>query len=91
MFKTDTDAKIFQKVTAKFGYYDEISEETYLGLTEEDFRTSPFRRYASSQEDVMNADQLQLSIQHFAQLNSTVDVTTTVYRNEVNRNWYKLD
>lgn len=91
MFKTDADARVFQKITAKIGYYDERSDETYLGLTESDFRNSPFRRYASSQEDVMNADQIQLSLQHFAQLSSNVDVITTVYQNEVNRNWYKLD
>lgn len=91
MYKTDSDAKVFQKVTAKIGYYDEISEETYLGLTEEDFRVSPFRRYASSQNDVMVADQLQFSLQHFAQVSSTIDLTTTIYRNEVKRNWYKLD
>ncbi len=91
MFKTDSDAKVFQKVTGKIGYYDEISEETYLGLSEEDFRVSPFRRYASSQNDVMEADQLQLSLQHFAQLSSSIDITTSLYKNEVNRNWYKLD
>ncbi len=91
MFKTDSDAKVFQKVTGKIGIYDEISEETYLGLSEEDFRVSPFRRYASSQNDVMEADQLQLSLQHFAQLSSSIDITTSLYRNEVNRNWYKLD
>lgn len=91
MIKTDNDASVFQKLEAKIGYYDERSDETYLGLTETDFDRTPYRRYAASQEDVMNADQTQLSLRHFAQLNSSIDITTTLYHNVFNRNWYKLD
>ncbi len=91
MVKTDNDAAVFQKLEAKIGYYDEQSDETYLGLTESDFNITPYRRYAASQEDVMKADQVQLSLRHFAQLNDNIDLTTTIYRNEFNRNWYKLD
>ncbi len=91
MLKTDADAARFQKLEAKIGYYDERSDETYLGLTEADFERTPYRRYAASQEDVMKADQKQLSLRHFAQLSANIDITTTLYHNEFNRNWYKLD
>ena len=89
-FNTDHDASIFQSLEFKAGYYDELSNETYLGLTERDFGRSPNRRYAASQRDVMNADHSQLMVRHFLRPSSRFDVTTTVYRNEFSRNWYKL-
>lgn len=91
MLRTDTDANIFQRVELKAGYYDELSNETYLGLTGQDFKDSPYRRYAASQEDQMDADHKQIQIQHFALLSESFDITTTAYRNEFARNWYKLD
>lgn len=91
MFRTNADANIYQKVELKLAYYDEVSDETYLGLTDDDFDVAPYRRYAASQEDVMDADQTQLSVRHFAQFAKNLDLTTTFYNNEFNRNWYKLD
>lgn len=91
MFRTNTTATVYQKVEFKFGFYDELSDETYLGLSDKDFEEDPFRRYAGSQFDLMDADQTQLSIRHFAQFSSNLDITTTIYRNDFNRNWYKLD
>lgn len=91
MFRTNPDADIFQKVEFKVGYYDEISNETYLGLTQEDFDQSPYRRYAGSQIDEMDADHKQLQVRHFVMLSDNVDITTTAYYNQFNRNWYKLD
>ncbi len=80
----------YQQVELKLGYYDERSDETYLGLTDADFRANPFARYAASREDVMNADHKQLQVRHFLRIGRGLDVTTTAYRNEFARNWYKL-
>lgn len=91
MFRTNSSAKVFQKIEVKFGYYDEVSDETYLGLSNSDFDINPFRRYAGSQSDVMDADHTQISMRHFIQLSQNLDITTTAYRNDFNRNWYKLD
>jgi Fe(3+) dicitrate transport protein len=62
---TSLDARTYQELELKLGYYDQRSDETYLGLTEADFDASPFRRYAGSQQDVMNADHQQLQLRHF--------------------------
>ena len=88
---TDLDASTYQELELKLGYYDQRSDETYLGLTQSDFELSPFRRYAGSQQDVMNADHQQVQLRHFARFPGGVDVTTTAYRNDFARNWYKLD
>jgi len=91
MLRTNSSANVYQKLELKIGYYDELSNETYLGLTDTDFQADPFRRYSGSQVDEMDAVQTQLSLRHFAQFSSNLDFTTTIYRNDVNRNWYKLD
>ena len=88
---TDLEAPRYQELELKLGYYDQRSDETYLGLTQGDFEISPFRRYAGSQRDVMNADHQQIQLRHFVRFPVGVDVTTTAYRNDFARNWYKLD
>jgi len=83
-------ASVHQELELKLGYYDERSDETYLGLTAADFEATPLRRYAASQEDVMRADHRQLQVRHFARPTPSIDVVTTAYVNEFARNWYKL-
>lgn len=87
---TDPGAAMPQALELKLQYYDETSDETYLGLTDEDFRTSPLRRYAASQEDVMRAEHRQVQLSHRLRLAPAVDVSTVFYRNDFDRNWYKL-
>lgn len=87
---SDLDAPVYQELELKLGYYEERSDETYLGLTEADFARTPRRRYAGSQEDVMRADHRQIQLRHFLHLADGLDVTTTAYRNEFTRGWFKL-
>ena len=88
---TDRDSRVYQQVQFKLSQTDEISNETYLGLTDADFAASPFRRYAGSQQDEMNTDHDQIQARYFIKPSDNIDVTTTIYRNEFKRNWYKLD
>ena len=88
---TDADARFYQSLSLKLGYTTETSNETYLGLTREDFAADPLRRYAGSQRDVMNTEQRQLQLRHAISLTPHLDVTTTFYRTDFSRNWYKLD
>lgn len=87
---TNKDANLYQSLTFKAGHARETSNETYLGLTEQDFNATPYRRYAGSAEDVINTSQSQLSMTHNIKFNKNVSVTTVGYRNEFSRNWYKL-
>ena len=88
---TRPEAKLQQSFETKFQYYDEVSNETYLGLTEDDFRLTPYDRYASSQVDKMVASHLQLMMTHTLNFTNNFRVTTNGYYNKFKRNWYKLD
>ncbi|MGF1671523.1 MAG: TonB-dependent receptor family protein [Balneolaceae bacterium] len=91
MFRTNPDAPVFQKLEIKGGYNDELSDETYLGLTREDFKETPFRRYVGSQLDNMDAEHWQLQARHFVWFSDKFNLTTTAYNNNFKRNWFKLD
>ncbi|NTS76997.1 TonB-dependent receptor [Catenovulum sp. SM1970] len=69
---------------------DETSNETYLGLTDEDFNANPNRRYAGSQQDQMDWDHSTLQLTHFIQLDN-VDITTRAYRHDFERAWQKIN
>lgn len=90
-FNTSSRAAIYQEIEFKAGRTDEISNETYLGLTQADFDANPYRRYASSAFDNINVDQTQVSARYFARPLNWLDVTARIYRNDVHRNWYKLN
>ncbi|WP_298346538.1 TonB-dependent receptor [uncultured Algibacter sp.] len=85
------DASIKQAVNFKFQYSDEVSNETYLGLSQEDFVANPFNRYASSQDDKMTNDHIQFTASHQLEFSKQFRITTDAYYNGFARNWYKLN
>jgi len=87
---TDASEEIYQSLEVKFGATEEDSDETYLGLTQDDFDNDPYRRYAASQEDNMLASHRQYHLRHFVDFGA-FDATTTLYHNQFDRNWHKLD
>lgn len=88
---TNPDVKTYQSVTFKIGQTVEVSNETYLGLTQFDFNSNPYRRYSASQADLMKTEQSQFSATHHIQISKAFNITTTAYRSNFKRNWYKLD
>jgi Fe(3+) dicitrate transport protein len=75
----------------KLGYSDEVSNETYLGLTDADFDANPVRRYVSSELDRMDWDRWQVQLQQIARLDNGVELRLTGYRHELTRSWRKLN
>lgn len=85
------EASLQQSLEAKFQYSDQDSNETYLGLTDEDFANAPFDRYAASQVDNITTEHVQLMLTHTVDFTKDLRLTTQAYHNKFSRNWYKLN
>jgi len=83
--------KIHHAIDFKWVYAEEDANETYLGLTEEDFNRSPFMRYAGSEKDNITTKNKQFLVTHTLKTSDYFSITTTAYRNKFSRNWYKLN
>lgn len=77
-------------VKLKLGYSDEVSNETYTGITDADFAMNSMQRYAVSQNDLMEWDHQQVQISHTIG-QGNFDLTTKLYRHEFARVWDKVD
>ena len=88
---TDKSGDRYQEVTMKLLVSGERSSESYLGLTESDFKTNAYRLYAGAQKDTMHLARQATSLRHVIEVTPNVDVTTTVYNQTLKRNWYKLE
>ena len=84
-------ARLVQRVEAKLGAVNEVSHETYAGLLRADFETDPYRRYAGSAEDRMEAHQRQAVLTHVVELGRGWRWTNRAYATRFDRNWYKAD
>ena len=80
-----------QSFEFKYQYSDETSNETYLGLTDQDFSEDAFQRYTASEKDQMNTLHRQYMFTHTLKFSDYFSLTTTAYQNEFARNWYKLN
>lgn len=90
-YSADARADVFQSFELKLGYTENNSDETYLGLTDEDFAISPYRRYAASQNDRMETEHKQIQLTHYIEPSDNIDITTVAYYNKFARDWFKLD
>tara|TARA_B110000438_G_scaffold30528_1_gene29898 strand:+ start:3083 stop:5503 length:2421 start_codon:yes stop_codon:yes gene_type:complete len=85
---TNTD---LAAIELKVSQTEELSHETYLGLTYSDFNKNPYRRYSASKNDLMAANHDQVTLTGVIKVLPNLDMTSTVYNNDFNRNWYKLN
>ena len=74
----------------KAQYSDEISEETYLGLTDVDFARDPNRRYGLSSLDEMDTRHTGLDLRYGFALNDSLKITALAYDNRFKRDWFRL-
>lgn len=91
MWQSSRDADIYQRVDVKIGYADEDSDETYLGLTEDDFAKNPVRRYAASGLDKFESEHTQLHVIHQMEVSSQLSFVNRAYVNRFDRSWLKFD
>ncbi|MDP5078796.1 MAG: TonB-dependent receptor plug domain-containing protein, partial [Nonlabens sp.] len=61
-FNSAADATMYQSLTLKLQYSEGVDNETYLGLTDDDFERDPFRRYLASAEDRIDTEHFQIQL-----------------------------
>ncbi len=77
-------------VTLKLGISGEDSHETYLGLSDADFRENSLRRYVSSANDHMQWLRTQVVLSHRLE-GAHFSLDTALYRHDFDRSWNKLN
>jgi Fe(3+) dicitrate transport protein len=89
LVKLGYDLSAAQRLELKLGWSREFSNETYLGLTRDDFANDPYQRYLASDLDRMDWYHRQWQLSHFW---DGVDwsLATRLYRHEFARNWGKF-
>jgi Fe(3+) dicitrate transport protein len=79
------------RLSLKLTYSEEQSDETYLGLTDEDFRQNPLRRYAASARDRMKFHRTSAVVTHEIEPRYWLSITTQAYRHDLSRRWSKTN
>ena len=79
-----------QSLVFKAQYSEELSDETYLGLTDSDFASNANRRYGLSLLDQMDNRHSGLSLSYQRDISEAVQLSLTAYRNDFARDWFKL-
>jgi len=87
---SDATADIYQSLRLKAGHTEQTSNATYLGLTNEDFAADPMMRYAASEGDRFTSTHEQLQMSYVIDPGDNWRAEITAYRNNFERNWYKL-
>ena len=90
-FNTPASAEIQQQLVLKFGYADEDSDETYLGLSEADFARDPYQRYTASQLDRFESEHTQFHAIYSVDFNNDFSLISKLYFNQFERAWFKFD
>lgn len=87
---TDRGADVYQQVDVKLQYSTEISDQTYVGLTEADFAKDAHERYGLTQQDEMDNEHKEFTLSHLVDFGKT-QITTTGYYIDFKRDWFKVD
>jgi Fe(3+) dicitrate transport protein len=80
-----------QNLEFRVGLSFEDSNETYLGLSREDFNSNPYRRYSASALDNMSWNHQKYQVRHTLQISETGLIQSTAYRHNFNRTWNRVD
>ncbi len=91
LLKTNKKEGINHSLELKFGYANEKSDETYVGLSEMDFKINPFLRYAGSRMDNLQTKHQQWVATYLLNISPRIKLTSSAYYTFFHRNWYKLN
>ena len=87
---SDRGAAVYNQLDLKLQYSTELSDQTYVGLTEADFKNDAHERYGLTQQDQMDNEHKEVTLSHLIEFGST-QITTTGYFIEFKRDWFKVN
>ncbi|MGS2721827.1 TonB-dependent receptor family protein [Paraglaciecola aestuariivivens] len=70
---------------------EQQSNQSYLGLTDNDFAKDSTRRYGLSALDNISTDHSQVILRYGFKINDNLNFSATAYNNEHERNWFKTE
>ena len=89
---TASEASIYQALEFKYGRTKQDAQQSYLGLTDEDYAADPYRLYAATQIDQLDAEFTLRQVSWSIEPNAMPwKATLTYYDNEFERAWYRIN
>jgi Fe(3+) dicitrate transport protein len=88
---SDPASSLYQSLELKLQYSEEDSQQSYLGLTDVDFKDQPLRRYGLSAEDEMHNEHDQITLSWRIENQEGSGLSVTAYNNDFERAWYKTE
>lgn len=88
---TNATATVPQTLTLKVLSVTEEGNETYLGLTYDDYQKNPLRRYAATQKDKLDMKHEHASLTHTIMPLKNLSINTTAYYNHTFRDWSRAN
>ncbi len=79
------------RVELKVQYAEQDSDQTYLGLTDADFRDDAFRRYGLSTLDNIATQHEQIILRYEWDISDRMSFDATAYNNTHERSWFKTE
>ena len=80
-----------QTLELKLQAADQVSEQSYLGLTDQDFATNPYRRYGVSALDEISTSHQQGILMYVLEPTEATQLRISAYRNDHERTWFKTE
>jgi len=90
-WESDRSGSVRHTLGLKLVASEEQSRQSYLGLTDADFRGAPLRRYGLSALDVMDNEFRSITGAWEMELESGLALTVTAYNHDFERAWYKTE
>jgi Fe(3+) dicitrate transport protein len=87
---SDPSAEIYHQVDLKLQRATENSDQTYVGLTDRDFKADSNRRYGLTRQDNMDNELESFTLGYLLDTGS-FSLLTQGYYQDYTRNWYKVD
>lgn len=88
---SDVNARLPQSVSLKVVQMSELGNESYLGLSYDDFKANPLRRYAATQKDQLNMNHHHVSLNHIIAPSNNLNLVTKAYYSGTFRDWARVN